>query len=150
MVSFAHTLPFLTSHLDFQSSRSGLFDSKVGFWEHGAFVSELRHRRQSMDDSRPKQQQRGCAVPHNGSAAASAEGIMCSESAEPSVTAEMPRDDTAAAARPLLRSEAADPASPAVLLRVKAGGHDCFDEPSDDAELCCFLQSTVVLRHLTD
>ncbi len=64
--------------------RSALFDERVGYWEHAAFVAEVRKGR-----------------------------------------------DAAAAA------------SSSVLLRVKAGGHDCFDTAEDDAELCAFLEASV-------
>ena len=63
--------------------RSGVFDEKVGYWEHAAFVAGLRQ---------------------SGSLG---ESMAVKE----------------------------------VLLRVKAGGHDCFDDPGDDAEMCAWIHS---------
>ena len=63
--------------------RSGVFDDRVGYWEHAAFVAGLR--------------QSGALG-----------GSMAVEE---------------------------------VLLRVKAGGHDCFDDPGDDAEMCAWIHS---------
>ena len=63
--------------------RSGVFDDKVGYWEHAAFVAGLRQSGTLGESMAVKE----------------------------------------------------------VLLRVKAGGHDCFDDPGDDAEMCAWIHS---------